>query len=84
MNKSELIHAIETKTDFTKKDSEKALNAIVEVLTETLSTGEKFRLWALALSRFAIVLLVWHAILAPASRLKLPQQRLPCLRLARR
>ena len=44
INKVELINAIETKTGFTKKDSEKALNAIVEALTETLSTGEKIQI----------------------------------------
>lgn len=44
MNKGELIKTLETKTGFTKKDSEKALNAIVETLTEALSTGDKIQI----------------------------------------
>lgn len=41
MNKSELAAAIVAKTGFTKKDSEKALNAVVEVISETLQAGDK-------------------------------------------
>lgn len=44
MNKSELVNAIGNKTDLTKKDSEKALNAVVETITEALSAGEKVQI----------------------------------------
>ena len=44
MNKSELIAAIAAKTGSTKKDAEATLNAFVEVVTETLTNGDKVQL----------------------------------------
>lgn len=44
MNKSELINAIAEKSGLTKKDSEKALNAFVETVQETLTKGDKVQL----------------------------------------
>ena len=44
MNKTELIAAITEKTGFTKKDAEKALNAVVDVITEALQKGEKVQI----------------------------------------
>ena len=44
MNKNELISAVAGKTKFSRKDSEKAVNAILEAITETLETGEKVQL----------------------------------------
>ena len=44
MNKAELIAAVAEKTGFTKKDAEKALNSVVEVITESLAQGEKVQL----------------------------------------
>ena len=41
MNKSELTAAVAAKTGFAKKDAEKALNAVVDVITETLAAGDK-------------------------------------------
>ncbi len=44
MNKAELVTAIAEKTDFSKKDSEKALKAFIDVVTEELTKGEKVQL----------------------------------------
>lgn len=44
MNKTELIVALAQKADLSKKDAEKALNAFVEVVTESLKAGEKVQL----------------------------------------
>ena len=44
MNKSELIVALAQKAELSKKDAEKALNAFVEVITESLKEGEKVQL----------------------------------------
>ena len=44
MNKTELIAAITEKSGFTKKDAEKALNAVVDVITESLVKGEKVQI----------------------------------------
>jgi DNA-binding protein HU-beta len=44
MNKSELVTAIAEKTELSKKDSEKALKAFVDVVTEELTKGEKVQL----------------------------------------
>jgi len=41
LNKTELVSAVAEKTGLTKKDSEKAVGALFEVVTETLSTGER-------------------------------------------
>ena len=44
MNKTELIAALTEKTGFTKKDAEKALNSVVEVITDSLVKGEKVQI----------------------------------------
>ncbi len=44
MTKAELISAIAEKTELTKKDSAKALDAIVAAITETLADGGKVQL----------------------------------------
>lgn len=44
MTKAELVAAIAEKTGMTKKDSEKALSAVTEAITETLAKGEKIQL----------------------------------------
>ena len=44
MNKTELISAMSAKSGLTKKDSEKALKAFEEVITETLVAGGKVQL----------------------------------------
>ncbi len=44
MNKAELVAAIAEKTELSKKDSEKALKAFVDVVTEELMKGEKIQL----------------------------------------
>ena len=44
MTKAELISAIAEKTELSKKDSEKALNATVAVITDTLASGDKIQL----------------------------------------
>ena len=44
MNKAELTAAIVKKTGFTKKDTEKAIVALTEVVTETLAAGEKVQI----------------------------------------
>ncbi len=44
MNKSELIAAITESTGFTKKDAEKALNSVVDVITNALTKGEKVQI----------------------------------------
>ena len=44
MNKTELINALSEKTSATKKVAEENLNAIVDVITEALKSGEKVQL----------------------------------------
>ncbi|PAV08509.1 hypothetical protein CBG25_03815 [Arsenophonus sp. ENCA] len=44
MNKTELINQIAEKADLTKKDSEKALNAFIETVTEALKAGDDLQL----------------------------------------
>lgn len=44
MNKSELVAQIASKSSLTKKDSELALNALVESITETMKKGDKISL----------------------------------------
>ncbi len=41
MNKTELIAAVAEKTELTKKDSEKAVNAVFESIAESLEKEEK-------------------------------------------
>lgn len=44
MNKAELISTVSVKTGFSKKDSEKAINALFETITDSLEAGEKVQL----------------------------------------
>lgn len=44
MNKAELTAAIVKKTGFTKKDAEKAIAALTEVITDTLAEGDKVQI----------------------------------------
>lgn len=41
MNKTELIAAVAEKAEISKKDSEKALKAFIDVVTEQLKAGDK-------------------------------------------
>ena len=44
MNKAELVAAVAEKTALSKKDSEKAVNAAFEAITEALAQGGKVQL----------------------------------------
>ena len=44
MNKTELIVALAQKAEITKKDAEKAVNALVDVIGDALKAGEKVQL----------------------------------------
>ncbi|HOA56200.1 MAG: HU family DNA-binding protein [Acetivibrionales bacterium] len=44
MNKSELISSISEKSDITKAEAEKALNAFIESIEEALANGDKVQL----------------------------------------
>ena len=44
MNKAELVAAIAERTELSKKDSEKALKAFIDVITDELKKGEKVQL----------------------------------------
>ena len=44
MNKTELIAAVAEKSEISKKDSEKALKAFIDVVTDELKNGEKIQL----------------------------------------
>ena len=44
MNKTELVASVAEKAGLTKKDSEKAVNAVLEAVTESLQQGDKVQL----------------------------------------
>jgi len=44
MNKAELIALVAEKAELSKKDAEKAVNATVDAITETLQGGDKVQL----------------------------------------
>ena len=44
MNKTELIAAVAEKTGLSKKDSDAAVNAVLNTITETLKKGDKITL----------------------------------------
>lgn len=44
MNKTELIAAVAEKAALSKKDAEKAVNAVLESITESLKAGDKVAL----------------------------------------
>lgn len=44
MNKTDLIAAVAGKAELSKKDSEKALNAVIDAIKEALAAGDKVQL----------------------------------------
>ncbi len=44
MNKAELVTAVAEKTGMSKKDSERAVNAAFDTITEALAAGDKVQL----------------------------------------
>ncbi|MBR6789752.1 MAG: HU family DNA-binding protein [Oscillospiraceae bacterium] len=44
MTKTDLISAVAVKTGLTKKDAEKAVSAVLETITDSLTSGEKVSL----------------------------------------
>lgn len=44
MNKADLVTAVAEKTGISKKDSEKAVNAAFDAITEALAAGDKVQL----------------------------------------
>ena len=44
MNKSELINELSERTGFSKKHCEMGMTAAIEIITETLETGDKVQL----------------------------------------
>ena len=44
MNKAELINAAAEKANLSKKDTEAAVNAVIDVITEALKKGDKVQL----------------------------------------
>lgn len=44
MNKAELVNAVAEKAGLSKKDSEKAVNAAFDAITEALAAGDKVQL----------------------------------------
>ncbi|MCL2569334.1 MAG: HU family DNA-binding protein [Oscillospiraceae bacterium] len=44
MNKAELIALVAEKAELSKKDTEKAVNALVDAITESLQGGDKVQL----------------------------------------
>jgi DNA-binding protein HU-beta len=41
VNKAQLIHELSTHFDGSKREASRALNAVVETITQTVATGEK-------------------------------------------
>ncbi len=44
MNKNELIASVAEKAGLTKKDSEKAVSAVIDSIVETIASGDKVQL----------------------------------------
>lgn len=44
MTKAELINAVAEKAELTKKDSDKAVTAVIDAITEALANGDKVSL----------------------------------------
>ena len=44
MNKTQFIAAVAEKSELTKKDADKAVNAMIEVIADTLKAGDKVQI----------------------------------------
>ena len=81
MTKTELISAIAEKTELTKKDSAKALDAITATITETLAAGGKVQL--VGFGTFESRARAARTGITPRQRSRSRQQRFPLSRLVR-
>ena len=57
MNKTEFITAVAEKAEISKKDSEKALKAFVDVVTEQLKAGDK--VYAVCMEKMLAICLLY-------------------------
>ena len=44
MNKTELVNAVAEKADFSKKDADKAVAAVLDTITDALAQGDKVQI----------------------------------------
>ena len=44
MNKTELVNAVAEKADFSKKDADKAVAAVLDSITDALAQGDKVQI----------------------------------------
>ena len=75
MNKTELINAVAETSGLTKKDSEVALNAILDTIQDAMKNGDKVQLVGFGSFEVKERLPVLARILPPALRLRSPHPR---------
>ncbi len=83
MNKTELIAQVAEKTGLSKKDSELAVNASLETITETLIQGEKVQLVGFGAFDVKERGSAWAATPRPRRRSRSPLPAFPSSRPAR-
>ena len=83
MNKTELIAQVAEKTGLSKKDSELAVNASLETITETLIQGEKVQLVGFGAFDVKERGVAWAATPRPRRRSRSPLPAFPSSRPAR-
>ena len=72
MNKTELIASVAEKAGLSKKDSEKAVNAMLDTVTATLEAGEKVQLVGFGVLTSRCAAPAWAATPRPRKRSPFP------------
>ena len=73
MKKAELINAIAEKGGYTKKDAEKALNAVIDSLTDVMVSGDKITLVGFGTFKTKVNP-EWEEIPAPRKKSSFPRR----------
>lgn len=83
MNKADLIEAVAIKCDISKLAAQRAVDAMIDTITNSLQKAKKFSCWVSARFLSLNAPLVKAAIFVRINRLKFPQEKFRSLSLAK-
>ena len=80
MNKKEFVEAVAEKTGFTKKDSENAVNAVFESITDVLKSGDSITF--VGFGSFSVKERAAHTGINPSTKekIKIAKKKVPAFK----
>lgn len=83
MNKTDLVNAVATKSELTKADASKAVDALLETISSTLGEGEKIQLIGFGTFEVRERAAVQAVTLKRVKKCKFQHQKYPHLKLVK-